>query len=547
MSRLASPATGCHLRLVEVQVGHQMEKYNATTFDQPLEFSLQGQRHLGAGLGTLLLIISTGFKQMLSLRLNDILNHPCGTEEPITIDKRLHKICVRLPNLDHTLRVWFQQSRDFLVSVCILRKTGFSIEETSLALANYGTRPLDNNLMPNRATSFVHQPSFPNITPLQARDAAPICLSNENALTTHENVFDEKATFLIEESFASSFTKPNTRRLDANLKVNWATSLVQQPSPSIITSLKAIDAGAPTSISNKDSITSHGNVFDEVLDRLSQTGRKAHAISDWNFSTPNQPGDFVNMPFLHSCNVIAPNGTNSPSHPPLESLSYEKLNHRATSDSSKKRFFSKAVDTPSFRQRHRYLTRSISLAHGRLSTVNVNEEESSRSGRKRGNRTQSTLTECLGNSQNKVTSSFDSGQIVNFRDLMPHRRSLPFLESKQRVHKGKQLRIDERNKPAPTRTPINASDRTGLQALSVQPVWQTAEMMTLLMQVSTLDELETKSSALYKQYEQDVADGLENENRAAFYLDSLEGIRKRFWLDQLENLGGSLCEKWARW
>lgn len=65
MSRLASPATGCHLRLVEVQVGHQVEKYNATTFEQPLEFSLQGQRPLGAEIGTLLLIISTGSRQMV--------------------------------------------------------------------------------------------------------------------------------------------------------------------------------------------------------------------------------------------------------------------------------------------------------------------------------------------------------------------------------------------------------------------------------------------------------------------------------------------------
>ncbi|KAG6036248.1 hypothetical protein E4U40_001426 [Claviceps sp. LM458 group G5] len=547
MSRLASPATGCHLRLVEVQVGHQVEKYNATTFDQPLEFSIQGQRPLGAELGTLLLIISTGSKQMLSLRLNDILNHPCGTEEPITIDKRLHKICVRLPNLDHALRVWFQRSRDFLVSVCILRKTGFSIEETSFALAKYGTRPLDTNFMANRAPSFVHQASLLNITPLQARDAAPISLSNERSLTTHENVFDEKAKFLIEESYAPTFTKPKKRPLDANLKVNWAAGLVQQPSPSLVTSLKAIDEGAPTSISNEDGITSYGNVFDEVLDRLSQTGRKAHAISDWNFGTPNQPRDFNDMTFLHSCNVISPNGTNSPSHPPPESLSHEKLDHCATSDSSKKHFISEAIDAPPFRQRHRYLTRSVSLAHCRLSTVNVNEEESSRSGRKRGNRTKSTLTGCLGNSQNKVTSSFDSNQIVDFRDLMPHRRSLPFLESKRRAHKSKQLRIDEKSKPAPTRTPTNVSDRTGQQALSVQPVWQTAEMMTLLMQVSTLDELETKSSALYKQYEQDVADGLENENRAAFYLDSLEDIRKRFWLDQLEKVGGSLYEKWARW
>ena len=68
MSRLVSPAIGCHLHLVEVQVGDAVETYNATTFDQPLEFSLQGQRSLGSELGTLLLVISTGSKQMVRCR-----------------------------------------------------------------------------------------------------------------------------------------------------------------------------------------------------------------------------------------------------------------------------------------------------------------------------------------------------------------------------------------------------------------------------------------------------------------------------------------------
>lgn len=70
MSRLASPAIGCHLNLVEVQVGDQVETYNATTFDQPLEFSLQGQRSLESEPGILLLVISSGSKQMVRCQID---------------------------------------------------------------------------------------------------------------------------------------------------------------------------------------------------------------------------------------------------------------------------------------------------------------------------------------------------------------------------------------------------------------------------------------------------------------------------------------------
>lgn len=68
----------------------------------------------------------------------------------------------------------------------------------------------------------------------------------------------------------------------------------------------------------------------------------------------------------------------------------------------------------------------------------------------------------------------------------------------------------------------------------------------LLMDVTTLDELETRSSSLYKQYEQDISEGRHDEKRGGFYLDSLKNLRTNFWLEKLQKVSGSDRETWTR-
>ncbi|KAG6041265.1 hypothetical protein E4U41_005192 [Claviceps citrina] len=482
MSRLASPAIGCHLRFVEVQVGNKVERHDATTFEQPLEFSLQGQRSLGSEVGTLLLIISTGSRQMLSLRLNDIFNHPCGTEETITVDKQTHKVCVRLPNLDHTLRICFQHGRDFLVSVCILRKTGFTIEET-----------------PSSALQSTHT------------------------------------------------------RLNRNSDSDEPTQPVGTPRPSTCTMRTGTNQSSISHVrcsnSTEDATTPHGNIFDEVLDRLNQTGKKPDAVSSKDSSMSARPEDSNDVwPLSPSRGSAAKRKMIADQRNADSSLqsrsSHGKAESRVTGEVSDQPKQSAAEDAPPPRRHHGYFTRSFSLAARRLGT-NLDREERSRCARQRADGKRSTTSKCLRSSTDKVSNSFDSSPTVDFRNLLPHRRSLPFLETKH--HARKRLKISDNSASSAPKTPVNASSRTDMQALSGRTVCRIPEILTLLMRVSTLDELEMKSSTLYKQYEQDVADSHEDGERAAFYLDSLEKMRTRFWLDKLLKVSGAEHEAWAEW
>lgn len=75
MFRLASPALGCKLRSVEVEVGHAKEIYDPKELNESLELSLEGQRSLGADSGILSLVITAGSRQMVcSCHLRDSLD-----------------------------------------------------------------------------------------------------------------------------------------------------------------------------------------------------------------------------------------------------------------------------------------------------------------------------------------------------------------------------------------------------------------------------------------------------------------------------------------
>ncbi|KAG5931611.1 hypothetical protein E4U53_001686 [Claviceps sorghi] len=445
MSRLASPASGCHLHSLEVQVGDKVETYNATTFDQPLEFSLQGQQSATSERGTLLLVISTGSKQMLSLRLNDLLNHPYGTEETITVDKQVQKVCVRLPKLDHTLRLWFQHSRDFLVSVCILRKTGFTIEEgPSSSQAKPGRRRTSKNVKPRRPTNFVDSP---NLYPLA--------------------------------------TPPEQVR----------------------------NTSAPQSTPSETATMSPGNVFDEVLDRLNEVAANRKITTD--------------QPTMES-SLRGPG-------------SHEALGNRATGRDSDEDVPGAKTGPPPARRHHGYFTRS-SVAAGRVGT-RMDKEKHSQFVRKHSAGKRSTRNACMESPQDKGRSSLNAIQTVDFRNLMPRRRSLPFLETKHHSHK--RTKKNEGTISHFPRTPLHTSKMTEMQTLSAQPISSTSEIPMLLMDVSTLDELETRSSSVYRQYEQDVTHRHEDGKRAAFYFDWLESIRRRFWLERLQKVSGSDYEAWT--
>lgn len=322
------------------------------------------------------------------------------------------------------------------------------------------------------------------------------------------------------------------------------TETVDLPRLSTITPLAALTkqariSNAQCSSSSKDAGTADGNIFDEVLNRLSKTDKKLDPVIDEGSSERARPEGSTDLSLLNPYNVFAAGREDVMNRPQIssplrESSIHEHSKDEVNSKAGKNREAKPALQPP--RRHHGYFTRSFSLAARRLGT-DPNGEEPARSSRGRGPNRRAAQTDRPRSPLNKVSSSFDSSPMVDFRSLMPHRRNLPFLEAKPRSPK--RLKADASSALVAPNTSLDASPGTGL------PFNRIPEMNFLLMQPSNLDELETKSSPIYEQYEQDAAKYCEDGKRAAFYLDLLRKMRIAFWLDKLQKVSASEHEMWV--
>lgn len=366
--------------------------------------------------------------------------------------------------------MWFRHGRDFLVSVCILRKAGFLIEEG--LYPGTGEVQTISSLTP-KPTKTVDLPRLSTITPLAA-------------LTKQARI-----------------------------------------------------SNAQCSSSSKDAGTAGGNIFDEVLHRLSETDKKLDPAIDESSSERARPEGSTDLSLLNPYNVLAAGREDLMNRPHISSPLRETSIHEHSKDRVSSKAGTNSEAKPALqppRRHHGYFTRSFSLA-ARRPDIDVNGGEPARSSRGHGPNRKPAQTDRPRSPLNKASHSFDSSPTMDFRSLMPHRRSLPFLEAKPRSPK--RLKLDASSASFAPNASLDASPGTGL------PVNRITEMNMLLMQSSNLDELETKSSPIYEQYEQDAAKCREDGKRAAFYLALLKNMRIAFWLDKLQKASASEHEMWV--
>lgn len=96
-----------------------------------------------------------------------MLNHAKGTAGIISAERGDRQLRIRLPDVGHVLKVWFKESRDFLVSVCILRKAGFLIQDGSLLPEAKKTTQQDPKVQRRHKVGNVgQQTTLSSITPL---------------------------------------------------------------------------------------------------------------------------------------------------------------------------------------------------------------------------------------------------------------------------------------------------------------------------------------------------------------------------------------------
>ncbi|RDA86640.1 hypothetical protein CP532_5016 [Ophiocordyceps camponoti-leonardi (nom. inval.)] len=156
MSRPPTPVSSCPLSKLQVRAGTETSVYEATQFAGDMSLTLDGQRSLSTGRDCLMLVVHCARRNMLSIRLSDLLLHHHGATDSVGADRSDRQLIIRVPSQQHEVRAAFEHARDFSLSLCMLSKSGFTIrDETPTSVS------LDSS-----QTSIDLAPRLSSITPL---------------------------------------------------------------------------------------------------------------------------------------------------------------------------------------------------------------------------------------------------------------------------------------------------------------------------------------------------------------------------------------------
>lgn len=184
-----TPVSGCPLKQLEIQSGPNSRIYDSTQPANALTLTLEGQHSVDEQKATLVLLVHAGSRRMvsrptlyqssmvliiqqLSIKLSDLITAPQATSDAISVDKQLQQLRIKIKAQHHVINAEFDEKRDFNVAVCMLKKSGFSI--------NYHTNESQGAIQSSTPTStFTFEPPadfgprLSSIAPLQGYDPAP--------------------------------------------------------------------------------------------------------------------------------------------------------------------------------------------------------------------------------------------------------------------------------------------------------------------------------------------------------------------------------------
>ncbi|KHN99141.1 uncharacterized protein MAM_02839 [Metarhizium album ARSEF 1941] len=475
MARFASPALGCQLRLVEVEMDAAKETYDPRHFNEPLELSLEGQRSLGSDCGVLSLLITTGTRQMLSLRLNDLLSHPRGTEGMISVDRGNHRLCVNLPNRNHTLRVWFAEERDFLISVCILRKSGFKIEDSKI---------IQHRGIGTAATNTSTDPKFELAKASSANQTSPFSTTSLTVLTA------QAKSLCHDDPLSFPRRKP------------WGENIFDE----VLESLQRL---------SEDSKSRNVAEGDPLLESLGS--------HDLSYLNPYNAFSIKRKAILNQPNVGSP----------LKNMVDQEQQHQSESKRLKTTY---TAPEPQPRHSHRYFTRSFSSSKSEAQKKTELRFPSS-SLKVQRNASASTGGIFSDSTRGTFSASSDSSPIATLQQIMPRRRNLPFSTLVKSTHEklrpaSHAAEIDPGRESV---TPPRARDKTQLSKGRLA----SPETTIILTPLASLDNVDKESCKIFDQYEKDIARGRDQGQSAVFYLERLHIARSSFWLNELRKIGKS--------
>ncbi|OAR00203.1 hypothetical protein LLEC1_01181 [Akanthomyces lecanii] len=127
MAHPASPVSRAALKRLELRTGSSNRVFMPNHNAGHISFSLQRQQSSSLVDAALILAVHNENKPLISIRLTDVLRNSGRATDIISTNPSVCIICVKVPTADCTLLAHFENARDFHVSVYVLERAGFGI------------------------------------------------------------------------------------------------------------------------------------------------------------------------------------------------------------------------------------------------------------------------------------------------------------------------------------------------------------------------------------------------------------------------------------
>ncbi|KAM4063034.1 hypothetical protein HRG_010403 [Hirsutella rhossiliensis] len=166
MSRPRTPVSACPLTRLEVRDGMQTSVYEAGQFVGGMTLTLDCQRSRDTGRDSLVLLVHCALREMLSIRISDLLRDPRRVTDAVTADRAALRLAVSVPAQHHEILATFQDARDFSLSACMLSKSGFAIKDEAAQREprHFSTPPHEQ--LPHHQPGVNLGPRLSSVTPI---------------------------------------------------------------------------------------------------------------------------------------------------------------------------------------------------------------------------------------------------------------------------------------------------------------------------------------------------------------------------------------------
>ncbi|CAH0018504.1 unnamed protein product [Clonostachys rhizophaga] len=133
-----SPVTACALKELEIIGGHSSRVYNSTQLANALTLTLEGQHTSPREKPVLCLLVNSGSRCILSIRLSDLLPTKPPFSQAISTKVDTQQLRVDVQEQEHAVVTTFEHRREFNLAVYMLQEYGFSIKEAALETTEVG-------------------------------------------------------------------------------------------------------------------------------------------------------------------------------------------------------------------------------------------------------------------------------------------------------------------------------------------------------------------------------------------------------------------------